>query len=318
MPPLKIIFMGTPSFSVPILDAIHQSDHEICAVYSQPPRPAGRGHKFQMSAVHTRALELGLPVLTPVHFKELSDQQQFRDHQADMAVVVAYGLILKTPILESPWLGCINIHASLLPRWRGAAPIQRAIMAGDQETGITIMQMDEGLDTGHMIKCEKVAIEEHMTTLELHDKLSAVGARTIVKTLDEFQNGPLPATPQPLEGITYAHKLHREESMLNWAESAVILERKVRALNPWPGTSFVYNNEIIKVLKAEVVPIDLTGNPGTVIDDQLTILCADQVFRPLILQKPGKAPLPLEAFLRGNPIAAGTQLPISIDPNVSL
>jgi methionyl-tRNA formyltransferase len=293
----KLIFMGTPAFAVPALKALVEARHDICAVYTQPPRPAGRGHKLQLSPVHAYAEKLGLPVFTPINFKEEAAQQQFISHQADLAVVVAYGLILRKVILEAPRLGCINIHASLLPRWRGAAPIHRAVLAGDTETGITTMQMDEGLDTGPMLLADKIAISPTTTTPQLHDQLSQMGAALIVKTLAQLSL--IKPQLQPTEGVTYAHKLTREEGQLNWQESAEMLERKVRALNPWPGTFFIYQGEIIKVLKAEIVENPTCASSGTVIDERLAIACGEQAFRPLLLQRAGKAAVEVDDFLRG-------------------
>jgi methionyl-tRNA formyltransferase len=306
--PLKVIFMGTPAFAVPALMALMEAGHHICAVYSQPPRPAGRGYQRQLSPVHAKAMTLGIPVYTPLHFKEREDQHQFQAFQADVAVVVAYGLLLRQPLLEAPRFGCLNIHASLLPRWRGAAPIQHALMAGDTETGITIMQMDEGLDTGPILLSEKVAITPTTTASLLHEQLSVLGARLIVETLNLLQQNQLTPLPQPAEGATYAHKLHRAEGLLDWQAPAAILERKVRALNPWPGTYFTVKGENIKVLQAEIVAYDGPAQPGTVIDNQLTIACGQQALRPLRLQRPGKTVLATAEFLKGTRILPGTCL----------
>lgn len=301
--------MGTPAFSVPALDALVAAGHEIAAVYSQPPRKAGRGHKVVPSPVHARAEALGVEVRTPPSLKSQEDQAAFAALDLDCAVVVAYGLILPKPILDAPRRGCLNIHASLLPRWRGAAPIQRAIEAGDSETGVTIMQMDVGLDTGDMLLTERLPITSETTGESLHDDLAALGARMIVTALEEMAAGGLTATPQPEAGVTYAHKLDKTESEIDWALPAREIERRIRAFHPWPGTRFRHGADAIKVMAAEVVPG--TGEPGLVLDDALTIACGEDALRPTLLQRPGKGPQPTDAFLRGYPIDPDTLLTVS-------
>ena len=299
--------MGTPDFAVPALQALIGAGHDLACVYSQPPRPAGRGHKERPSPVHAAAETFGLPVQTPTSLKSESAQDTFRAFELDAAVVAAYGLILPKPILEAPRLGCFNIHASLLPRWRGAAPIQRAILAGDAETGVTIMQMDEGLDTGPMLRSESVPITAATTAETLHDSLAALGARLITDTLQQAEAGTLHATPQPGDGITYAKKLDRDESRVDWAEPAELIERKTRALNPWPGVWFEMDGTRVKLLSGRVENGD--GAPGTVIDDDMTIACGDGAFRPERLQREGRRPMDRAEFLRGNSLSKGTRLP---------
>ncbi|MDE1149330.1 MAG: methionyl-tRNA formyltransferase [Azospirillaceae bacterium] len=303
---LRLAFMGTPDFSVPVLDALVDAGHEIACVYSQPPRPAGRGHKEQLTPVHARAQALGLPVRTPRTLRNEQAQGEFRDLGLDAAVVVAYGLILPQPVLDAPRLGCLNIHASLLPRWRGAAPIQRAVLAGDAESGVTIMQMEAGLDTGPMLLEERVAITPHMTASQLHDTLSPMGARLIVTALDRLNAGDLPATVQPEAGVTYAAKLAKEEGRLDFTKPATELDRQVRALTPWPGTWFEAGAEKIKVLAAE--PVAGTGAPGTLLDADLTVACGEGALRLITVQRPGKGPVEGAAFLRGFPHAVGGRI----------
>ena len=300
---MRIAFMGTPDFAVPSLLALAEAGHEIVAVYSQPPRPAGRGHKERPSPVQAAAEQRGWPVRTPRTLKSEEEQAAFRALGLDVAVVAAYGLILPKAILEAPLCGCLNVHASLLPRWRGAAPIQRAILAGDATSGITIMLMDEGLDTGAMMLQESLPITAETTGESLHDDLAALGARLIVKAL---QGGHGKARPQPEEGVTYADKLRREEARLDWQRDAGALERQVRAFFPWPGAYFEVNGERIKVLAAEVT--EDSGPPGQVLDDSLTIACAEGALRPLRVQRAGKAPMETAALLRGFAIPPGTQL----------
>ncbi len=305
---LRIIFMGTPEFSVPALKAICRAGHDVVAVYSQPPRPAGRGQSVVKSAIHLAAEDLGIPVFTPASLRDEAVQKQFASLQADVAVVAVYGLILPKVILDAPKHGCINIHASLLPRWRGAAPIHRAILAGDKDTGITIMQMAEGLDTGDMLLQDVIPITTSTTTAELYDRLSTMGSQLILEVLRDLENDELDPQPQPTEGVTYADKLTREEGLLDWHENAVLLERKVRALNPWPGVWFEYKNERIKVLESEVAHLNTTGKPGEVLDDQLTIACSENSLRLLKVQKAGGKALLAREFLNGTPIVMGDSL----------
>ena len=303
---MRLIFMGTPDFSVPVLSALLDAGHRVVGVYSQPPRPAGRGQRERPSPVHAFAADRGLPVHTPASLKDAAGHGTFAKPGADAAVVAAYGLILPRPILEAPVRGCINVHASLLPRWRGAAPIQRAIMAGDNETGVTIMQMDEGLDTGPMLLAEKVAITATTTASDLHDALAALGARLVIAALDGIAAGRLAPVPQPDDGVTLAPRIDPAEARLDWRRPAVELERIVRALNPWPGTWFEHDGRRIKVLACEAG--DGAGDPGTVLDDRLGVACGCGTLRPTRLQRPGKAPMDGAAFLRGYPVAAGEYL----------
>ncbi len=307
--PLRLVYMGTPDFAVAPLAAILDAGHEVLTVYSQPPRPAGRGHRVQPSPVHAFAESKGIEVRTPRRLKGTEDQEAFAALNPDVAVVAAYGLILPKPVLEAPKHGCINIHASLLPRWRGAAPIQHAILAGDSETGITIMQMDEGLDTGDMLLWDRVPITGTTTASGLHDQLAAMGAHLIVEALGRLEQGTLTTTPQAAEGATYAHKLTREDGRLDWRRSAHELERQVRALTPWPGAWFLHGETVLKVSAAEVVR-SISGPPGEVLDERLTIACGADAFRPALIQRPGKAPMPAEHLLRGYDLPPGTMLPL--------
>lgn len=304
---LRLAFMGSPAFAVPALRALHEAGHEIAAVYSQPPRPAGRGQAMTPCPVHAAADALGLPVRTPARLKRDPDAQAaFAALDLDAAVVAAYGLILPQAMLDAPRRGCLNIHASLLPRWRGAGPIQAAVLAGDAETGVTIMQMDAGLDTGDMLLREAAPIGPRTTAAGLHDALSEMGARLVLRALDE---APSPV-PQPEAGATYAPKLTRDDGRLDWSRSAAGLDRQVRALNPWPGTwtllGATLNGEILKVHDA--APEPGSGPPGTVLDDRLLIACGEGALRLLRVQRPGRAPMQAEALLRGLPVPAGSHL----------
>ena len=309
--PLRIIFMGTPDFSVPVLNALNAAGHEIAAVYSQPPRPAGRrGLELTPSPVHKAAETLGIEVRTPVNFKDPADVDAFRALEADVAVVVAYGLLLPESILTGTRLGCYNGHASLLPRWRGAAPIQRAIMAGDAETGMMVMKMDKGLDTGPVALTERVAIGETMTAGELHDRLSEVGATLMAEAMSKLEKDDLPLTPQPADGVLYAAKIGKEESRIDFSRPARDVHNHVRGLAPFPGAWFeaAINGkpERIKVLKTELA--NGAGAPGTVLDDRLAIACGSGSVRPLRLQRAGGKPLDLADFLRGTALPAGTRV----------
>lgn len=305
---LRLAFMGTPDFAVPCLDALVAAGHGIAAVYTQPPRQAGRGKKPRPSPVQVAAERHGIEVRTPVSLKEAGEQAAFAALKLDAAVVVAYGLLLPKPVLTAPRLGCLNIHASLLPRWRGAAPIQRAIMAGDGETGVTIMQMDAGLDTGPMLLREAIVVAADETAGTLHDRLAALGARLIVTVLDDLAAGKLKATPQPADGAVYAAKLTRADEIIDWRKSADEIARQVRALSPSPGAWFPAKGERIKLLAALVV--DGCGEPGRIFDDQLTIACGSGALRPLQLQRAGRGPVPAADFLRGFPLPSGTRLPL--------
>jgi len=299
--------MGTPDFAVPALRALVAAGHEVACVYCQPPRPAGRGQKARPCPVQQAAEGFGLPVRTPPSLKDATDQAEFHALDLDAAVVAAYGLILPDAILEAPRLGCINIHASLLPRWRGAAPIQRAILAGDSESGVTIMQVEQKLDAGPILLAEAVPITAETTGQSLHDELAEIGARLVVEALDGIAAGTVTPQPQPEEGVTYAHKLERAEGMLDWREPADALERKVRAFTPWPGAWFELDGERIKLLTVELVPGD--GAAGEVLDDRLTVACGNGALRPVRLQRQGRKPMNIDEFLRGFPVARGTRLP---------
>lgn len=303
---MRLAFMGTPDFAVAALDALHAAGHEIVCVYTQPPRPANRGKSLTPTPVHQRAEALGIEVRHPLKLRgQQAELEAFRALDLDVAVVAAYGLILPQEVLDAPKFGCLNIHASLLPRWRGAAPIHRAIEAGDAETGITIMQMDAGLDTGAMLLKRATPIGADETTPELHDRLAAMGAEMIVEALETLPS--LTPEPQPAEGVTYASKIDKAEAKLDFAQPAAALERKVRALVPFPGAYAEYEGERIKILKAEVAPGKPDAAPGTVTDDRLAIQTGEGALRPLVLQRAGKQALDLETFLRGFPIPSGAR-----------
>ncbi|ABL68754.1 methionyl-tRNA formyltransferase [Paracoccus denitrificans] len=289
---MRVIFMGTPDFSVPALRAI-AARHQVVAVYSQPPRAAGRGQKPRPSPVHRAAEELGLPVRTPERLKSPQDQGDFAALQADVAVVVAYGLILPQPVLEAPWLGCLNIHASLLPRWRGAAPIHRAIMAGDAETGVAIMQMEAGLDTGPVLAEARTTIGAEDTTADLHDRLAEMGAALIVETLHRL---PLPAEPQPAEGVTYAQKIDKAEARIDWGRPAAQVDRQIRGLSPFPGAWCLIGGERVKLLRSRLAAG--SGAPGRVLSG-FTIACGEGAVEVLEAQREGKRPMPAAEILRG-------------------
>ena len=316
-PPRKVfdlVYMGTPVFAATILAGLIETGHHILAVYTQPPRPAGRGHRPQPSPVQLLAAQHRLAVRSPISLRTAEAQAAFRELSADVAVVAAYGLILPRQILCAPRLGCINVHASLLPRWRGAAPIQRSLLAGDTETGITIMQMDEGLDTGPILVQQPRLIAPDATAGGLSAELAVLGSRLILEALDGIADGTLVPRPQPQDGVTYARKIDREDGRLDWRRTATSLERQVRALDPWPGVYFESpgrrgEGERVRVLAALALPGEAGRAPGTVLDDNLSIACGEGAFRPLRLQRPGRAPLDAAAFLRGFPISAGTVLP---------
>ncbi len=309
---LRLAFLGTPDFALPCLEALAEAGHKIACAYSQPPRPAGRGQQPRPSPVQACAAGAGWPGRHPISLKDPEEQAAFTALRLDAAVVVAYGLILPPAILATPRLGCLNLHASLRPRWRGAAPIQRAILAGDRETGVTIMQMDAGLDTGPMLLQEAFAIGPVATAATLHDALAALGARMMVEALQGLAKGEFTPRPQPAEGATYAAKLDRAEGRLEWHGAAVDLERRVRAFTPWPGVYAALPGrkvaERIKVLAAEVV--EGSGAPGTLLDDRLTIACGAGALRLTAVQRAGKAVMSAEEFLRGFPLAPGTRLPL--------
>lgn len=300
---MRIIFMGTPAFAVPTLAALHDAAHEIVAVYTQPPRPAGRGKRLQPSPVQREAEIRHLDVFSPVSLKSREEQDKFAAFGADLAVVAAFGLILPQPILGAPRLGCLNVHASLLPRWRGAAPIQRAILAGDPQTGITLMQMEAGLDTGPMLATARVQTGDK-TAGELTAELADVGAQLVVGSLTELEM--LHAVPQDDSAATYAAKIDKAESRIDWSYTAEAIVRQVRAFAPAPGAWFEHDGERYRVLKAEAV--DGAGDPGTILDAHLTIATGASALRPLMLQRAGKPAMDTAALLRGKPIPAGTRL----------
>lgn len=298
---MRIIFMGTPAFALPAVQALHQAGHQIVAVYTRAPQPAGRGKSLKKSQIHEAAEALDIPVHTPASLRPPEEQARFAAHRPDVAVVAAYGLLLPQAILDIPPQGCLNIHASLLPRWRGAAPIHRAILAGDTHTGITIMQMEAGLDTGPMLLSEATPIAQK-TLGELDTELSKTGARLMLRALSEH---PTP-TPQPTQGVTHAAKISKHEAHLDFTLPAAQLERTIRAFNPSPGAHATINNERLKILAAQVFPG--TGTPGTTTDAQLTIATADGLLRPTLVQRAGKPAMPTPDLLRGWPIPPGTTL----------
>jgi methionyl-tRNA formyltransferase len=310
--PLDLVFMGTPDFAATILDALILSGHRVKAAYSQPPRPAGRGQRLQPSPVQALAERHGIAVHCPTRLRDPAAQADFAALQADAAVVAAYGLILPPAILAAPRLGCINVHASLLPRWRGAAPVQRAILAGDRETGITIMQMDEGLDTGAILLQRAVPITDTTTGGGLTDELAALGGELVVAALDRLARGELMPRLQPETGVTHARKLSRDEARLDWRLPAARLERQVRAFDPWPGAYFLVDSpggdERVRVLAAAVED-GMKAPPGTVLDDRLAIACGEGVLRPTRLQRAGRGALDTAALLRGFALPPGTVLP---------
>ena len=303
---MRVVFMGTPAFAATALAAIADAGHEVACAYSQPPRPAGRGHRETRSDVHELAAARGIPVRTPARLRDPAEHAAFAALQADIAVVAAYGLILPRPVLDAPRHGCINIHASLLPRWRGAAPIQRAILAGDRETGVCIMRMEEGLDTGPVLLREAVPIGEETTAGALHDALAALGARLAVEALRGIAAGALCAEPQPEEGVTYASKIAKDEARLAWARPAAELARAVRAFNPFPGAFFELGGERIRVLAARAEPG--SGEPGTALDDALLVACGEGALRALVVQRAGRAAMKAADFLRGRAVPASTRL----------
>ncbi|MEZ5843482.1 MAG: methionyl-tRNA formyltransferase [Hyphomicrobiaceae bacterium] len=307
---MRVVFMGTPAFSVPMLAALIGAGHDVAAVYAQPPRPAGRGMTETKAPVHEFAEEAAIPVLTPHTLRTAEALAAFRAHEADVAVVVAYGLILPKAILEAPRLGCLNMHASKLPRWRGAAPIQRAIMAGDTETAAMVMQMEEGLDTGPVLLAERVPIGPDTTAGELHDTLAEVGADLMVRALAALERGSLTATPQPADGTTYAAKIEKAEAHIDFARTAAEVHNHVRGLSPFPGAWLEAGpderRERIKVLRTAVVAG--SGTPGTVLDDHLTIACSEGAVRLMEVQRAGKRPMSADKLLRGFRLPTGSKV----------
>lgn len=302
--PLRLIFMGTPGFAVPTLLALAAHGHDIAAVYTREPKPAKRGMKLQPTPVEQAARQLGIPVLTPKSFKTAEAEAEFRAHNADAAVVVAYGMILPKSILEAVPLGCFNLHASLLPRWRGAAPINRAVMAGDAESGVMVMKMDVGLDTGDVAMAERLPITDAMTASDLHNALSPLGADLMVRAIGALERGRLQLTKQSEQGVTYAAKIDKAEARIDWTRSARAVLRHIHGLSPFPGAWFEITIEgepvRIKVLRCELAKG--SGASGDLLDDNLTIACGDGTIRILELQRAGKPPMKADAFLRGTPL----------------
>ena len=298
---MRLMFMGTPGFAVETLKALLGAGHDVVCVYSQPPRPAGRGMALKPSPVHDFAAAKGIEIRTPTSLKSAGEQQRFAALNTDAAVVVAYGLLLPKPVLDAPRRGCFNVHASLLPRWRGAAPIQRAIMAGDAETGVTIMRMDEGLDTGPMCKVGRIAITPSSTVQTLHDQLAALGAKLMVEVLAEDK---IACTPQPAEGVTHARKIDKAEAKIDFSKPADQVRNHIHGLSPFPGAWFEANGARIKVLSCELT--ETRGQAGTFIDDHLTIACGEGALRLLTLQRQGKAVMAAGALSRGFPLPRGT------------
>ena len=304
---MRLIFMGTPDFAVPTLIALAESGHDIAAVYTRAPAPAGRrGLELQPSPVEREARRLGLPVLTPKTLRDEAAQAEFRAHNADAAVVIAYGLILPKPVLEAPRFGCFNVHASLLPRWRGAAPINRAIMAGDKETGVTIMKMDEGLDTGDMAMVDCIAIEPDMTAGDLHDALARLGADLMLRALAALERGTVALKPQPKQGVTYAAKISKDETRIDWNRPWQQVHNHIRGLSPFPGAWCEIGGVRVKALRS--TKGEGKGAPGSVLDDQLTIACGDGAVRLVQVQRAGKQPMSAEDFLRGTQVKRAMRL----------
>ena len=308
--PLRLVFMGTPEFAVPTLLELAVHGHEIAAVYTRAAKPAGRGMKTQQSPIEQEARRLGIPVLTPSTLKTPEALDEFRTHEPDAAVVVAYGMILPQAILDVPKLGCFNLHASLLPRWRGAAPINRAIMAGDAETGVMVMKMDVGLDTGDVAMAERLAITDRMTASDLHDALAPLGGDLMVRAMGALERGMLQLTPQASDGVTYAAKIDKAEAHIDWSKPVREVIRHIHGLSPFPGAwcemAIEGVPQRVKILRCDMA--SGSGAPGTVLDDRLTIACAQGALRVLELQRAGKQPMKAEEFLRGTPIKPPARL----------
>ncbi|MGF1604816.1 MAG: methionyl-tRNA formyltransferase [Rhodothalassiaceae bacterium] len=304
---MRLAFMGSPAFAVPSLQALIDADHDIAAVYTQPPRPAGRGKRPQKTLVHRLAEAYQRPVRTPETLKSADTQAAFAALNVDVAVVVAYGLILPKPILAAPRLGCVNVHASLLPRWRGAAPIHRAVLAGDSETGVAIMAMEPGLDTGPVLATAKTPIAADDTTASLHARLAQMGAQLLVPTLEAYGEGRLTPMPQPEEGVTYAAKINKAEARIDWHEGAEAVDRRVRALSPAPGAWTELAGERIKILAGTPLSDDVTskGRPGTLIAEPLVIACGLGAYQVSLAQRAGKAPMAADELMRGLNFPAG-------------
>ncbi len=307
--PLRLIFMGTPEFAVPTLRALAEQGHAIVAVYTRVAKPSGRGMKLQPTPVEQEARRLGIPVLTPTTLKTPEAQQEFRARNADAAVVVAYGMILPQTVLDATKLGCFNLHASLLPRWRGAAPINRAIMAGDTESGAMVMKMDAGLDTGDVAMAERIAITDAMTAADLHDALAPLGAGLMARAMDELERGKLQLTPQSEVGVTYAAKIEKAEARIDWAKSAHAVLRHIHGLSPFPGAWCempIDGVARVKILRCELA--EGSGAPGELLDHRLTVACKDGAIRILELQRAGKQPMRTDEFLRGTPLEPPARL----------
>ena len=307
---MNLVFMGTPDFAVSVLDALLAKGHKILAAYSQPPRPAGRGQAEQLSPVHRRAGQLGIEVRTPISLKDPAEQHRFADLKADAAIVVAYGLLLPAPILAAPRHGCFNVHASLLPRWRGAAPIQRAIMAGDDETGISIMRMEQGLDTGPVCLMRRIPIGAATTFASLHDELAVLGAAAMAEALAKLEAGSLDCKAQAADGVTYARKIEKAEAKIDFNRAAADVRNHIHGLSPFPGAWFNVSDRErdvrVKVLRCEVV--EGNGAAGEVLDDRLKIACASGAVRLLEVQREGKGAMSAQSFLRGLPVPSGTRI----------
>ena len=306
---LRLGYMGSPDFSVPALASLINANHNICVVYTQPPRPGGRGKNLQKTPVHNFAEEHGILVQTPGSLKTQEAEEMLLALDLDALVVAAYGLILPEKILQIPKLGCLNIHASILPRWRGAAPIQRAIMAGDGESGVCIMLMEKGLDTGPILKSETIILDDDTTGASLHDSLASIGAKLINPTLIDFADGKIEPTYQNDSNAVYAKKLSKEDGHLVWSKSAEELERIVRALNPWPGAWCLMNGERIKIHEASVLnTLQHTQDPGKILTGDFSVACGIGVLKITAIQQPGKSAMDISDFIRGNPIQIGSTL----------
>jgi methionyl-tRNA formyltransferase len=301
---MNIIFAGTPAFSISSLQALIASEHRVCAVYTQPDRPAGRGRKVQIGAVKQLALDNGIPIEQPVSFKSSQVLEMLKHYQADLMVVVAYGIILPIDVLTTPRYGCINIHASLLPRWRGAAPIQRAILTGDNETGVTLMQMDAGLDTGDMLSKSICPIEQDDTSSTLHDKLSLLGAETLIKLLADIERQQLTPKAQPTSGVTYAHKLSKQEALIDWHMPAVEVHRAIRGYNPWPVAHTLLNNNSLRIWQSKTTADRTNDEPGSIKVDknQLFVACKDNYLEITELQPANKRRMSAREYLSAHPL----------------
>ncbi len=304
--PFRLAFMGSPTFALPTLEALIDAGHDVACVYSQPPRPAGRGKQERPTPVHALAAARGIEVRTPKSLKKADEQAAFAALNLDLAIVVAYGLILPKIILDAPKHGALNLHGSLLPRWRGAAPIQRAVMAGDRVTGVQVMRMEEGLDTGPVLASVETPIEFEDNTSTLHDRLSLLGARLMRDTLDKLERGETRETPQSEEGVTYAHKITPADARIDWSKPAREIDFQIRGLSPTPGAWFELDGVRVKALHSRLG--QGVGAPGEALDDNLLVACGEGAVRLLTVQREGRGPLAAEAFLRGQPVPTGARL----------